>query len=302
MNLNEKNCKYCGEIIKKFANRCIHCGELLDIQLPTQGYPSMQNAAREVKSGGISGSFFTLIVGVIIFGLAMTNPSKTDFKNFINEKISSKVDKELSKENTLNSSKELISGFVKSIANIAVEGMINRENFFIFSTYEVDTSFLKALNQDIPEMKFLGVANSFIPLSKSVFVKSDNESSPKTLVEEKPLVKEEVQVQVEKKIEPVEEVVEVVKPKLVLKVPPSFDCTKATLIVEQTICNNPELAKLDVRNAEIFKRALDANPEKARHILRVSNQDRRQCKDDVNCISANYIESIANYDLVLKYQ
>ena len=104
------------------------------------------------------------------------------------------------------------------------------------------------------------------------------------------------------KVEPVEEVVEVVKPKLVLKVSPSFDCTKATLIVEQTICNNPELAKLDVRNAEIFKRALDANPEKAKHILRVSNQDRRQCKDDINCISANYLESIANYDLVLKYQ
>jgi hypothetical protein len=300
MNLNEKNCKYCGEIVKKFANRCIHCGELLDIQLPTQGYPSMQNAAREIKSGGISGSFFTVIVGVVIFGLAMTNPSKTDFKNFINEKISSKVDKELSKDNTLGSSKELISGFVKGIANIAVEGMINRENFFIFSTYEVDTSFLKALNQDIPEMKFLGVANSFIPLSKSVLAKSDNETSPKIAVEEKPIVKEEIIV--EKKIEPVEEVVEVVKPKLVLKVSPSFDCTKATLIVEQTICNNPELAKLDVRNAEIFKRALDANPEKARHILRVSNQDRRQCKDDISCINANYLESIANYNLVMKYQ
>jgi hypothetical protein len=140
----------------------------------------LQNTAGEINSGGISSTFFTVIFGVIIFGLAITNPSKTDFKNFINEKISSKVDKELSKDKALGFSKELMSGFVKGISNIAVEGMINRENFFIFSTYEVDTSFFKALNQDVSEMKFLGIANSFIPLSKSVFSKSDNEKSPKT--------------------------------------------------------------------------------------------------------------------------
>jgi hypothetical protein len=81
---------------------------------------------------------------------------------------------------------------------------------------------------------------------------------------------------------------------------PSFNCTKATLITELTICRNETLAKLDVKNSEVYKLALKVDMIRAKEVLKLSNQDRRVCKDDVECIRLNYQDSITNYEKIVK--
>jgi hypothetical protein len=170
MNIDEKNCKYCGESIKLTAIKCKHCGEFLNDE--AQFKKELIKSESSIKTLVLF-SVFGLVI--VFFGLILTNPSKEDFKKFINEKISSKIDTEVSKNN-FGSMTELISGFAKGVVNVALEDMVTHKDYFFFSTYSVDTALFKAMNQDVPDLKFLGVANSFIPLSKALYSEGNKEN------------------------------------------------------------------------------------------------------------------------------
>ena len=67
---------------------------------------------------------------------------------------------------------------------------------------------------------------------------------------------------------------------------PSFDCSKASLPSEQTICLDWKLSRLDFRLAELWLSASDDPKEKPKQISWV--RSRNACGYDANCLFASY--------------
>jgi uncharacterized protein len=80
---------------------------------------------------------------------------------------------------------------------------------------------------------------------------------------------------------------------------PSFDCSKVKHKTELEICKEPSLAKLDFENAELFKKASNVNPVKAKQILNNSVKNRYKCQSDYNCIKSNFQQSIIDYKAII---
>lgn len=76
---------------------------------------------------------------------------------------------------------------------------------------------------------------------------------------------------------------------------PSFDCLKAKTPTELKICNEPTLAKLDIENADLYKKAKEIEPLQTKQILKDSNKKRNNCNGEYKCIVSNYEQSINEY-------
>jgi tol-pal system protein YbgF len=76
---------------------------------------------------------------------------------------------------------------------------------------------------------------------------------------------------------------------------PSFDCNKATKPSEITICSNPELADLDVKNSNLYKEARNINPDLSKIILNESIKSKYNCGINVTCLIDLYNKSISDY-------
>jgi uncharacterized protein len=72
---------------------------------------------------------------------------------------------------------------------------------------------------------------------------------------------------------------------------PSFDCSKATTPVEKLICTNPELSKLDVGLAEMYKEAVSKD-RSIRDDQRAWNVEKNKCTD-VDCLKSAYEDRIS---------
>jgi tetratricopeptide (TPR) repeat protein len=72
---------------------------------------------------------------------------------------------------------------------------------------------------------------------------------------------------------------------------PSFDCRKATTTVEKLVCNSPELSKLDVSLAEMYKEAVSKAPS-IRDDQRSWNGEKNKCSD-VECLKTAYEDRIS---------
>jgi uncharacterized protein len=72
---------------------------------------------------------------------------------------------------------------------------------------------------------------------------------------------------------------------------PSFDCRKATTTVEKLVCNSPELSKLDVSLAEMYKEAVSKAPS-IRDDQRSWNGEKNKCAD-VECLKTAYEDRIS---------
>jgi|LakMenEpi03Aug12_release.lakeMendotaPanAssembly.Ray.scaffolds.fasta_scaffold09078_11 hypothetical protein len=82
------------------------------------------------------------------------------------------------------------------------------------------------------------------------------------------------------------------------KVSPAFDCTKAKTPTEITICANPELAALDVKNMSIYKKAKTIDPISTKEALSASIKEKNACKMDVGCIKDSYVVSITKFECI----
>jgi tol-pal system protein YbgF len=80
---------------------------------------------------------------------------------------------------------------------------------------------------------------------------------------------------------------------------PSFDCNKATKPSEITICSNPELADLDVKNSNLYKEAKNINPDLSKIILNESIKSKYNCGIDINCLISLYNKSIFDYKSII---
>jgi uncharacterized protein len=76
---------------------------------------------------------------------------------------------------------------------------------------------------------------------------------------------------------------------------PSFDCLKAKTSTELKICTEPYLGKLDIENADLYKKAKEIEPLQTKQILKDSTKKRNNCNGEYKCIVSNYEQSINEY-------
>lgn len=159
MNLDEKECPYCAEIIKAKATKCRHCGSDLsqtftpNLKVNREDVSNFQlQESRKSYTGWIILAFVAVI-------LTFTNPTEKDFKYEIVKKI-----QESGKVDDSNPFEKLIVGF----ASYAIDSATERKDYLIFSIFEIDTSILKIINPDTPRLKFLGIGGQIIPIYLNV--------------------------------------------------------------------------------------------------------------------------------------
>lgn len=84
------------------------------------------------------------------------------------------------------------------------------------------------------------------------------------------------------------------------KIYPSFNCNKATRATETTICENADLASLDVKNMKAYIKAksIDLDSAATKEIWKESIKSKYACGTDVDCIREVYKKSISSYECV----
>ena len=102
---------------------------------------------------------FAVIVGA---GLAFTNPEKSEFVQFLNKQIIKSMD-----EKTPDLVKEAKT-FASGLMAIAIDKTTERKDYFVFSVYNVDTSVFRLFNNDVPDLKFLGIGSQLFHWEKQL--------------------------------------------------------------------------------------------------------------------------------------
>ena len=148
-----KACPYCGEQILAVAVKCKHCGSDL----------ARSGGARKPQWPGI------VMALLAFFVLAITNPTKSDFSEFLAQNISERSGAETSKSG--------LDALGSGIAIAAVTQMTNRSNFLLFSLFEIDASPLRAFGKNASNRKFLGIAGAIIPLGFTVSQNSSGKAA-----------------------------------------------------------------------------------------------------------------------------
>src|SRR5208337_518665 len=117
-------------------------------------------------NSGIGFKIIGTIISVIILGaLIITNPTKSDFQNYISNRI------QKSSGNTEDSSNK----FLSALTTLAVNQITERDNYFVCSIYTVNTTSFKMFSDKVPDNpKFLGILGQFIPLNVSFKDKGEN--------------------------------------------------------------------------------------------------------------------------------
>jgi hypothetical protein len=155
MNADEKLCPFCAEIIKAKAIKCRHC--LADLTNEYKFSATSKGADSRIphKIERTRNYIWWILFGVIIAIMAFTNPNKKDFKYEIVKKI-----QESEKVDNSNPFEKLIEG----VASFAIDSVTERNNYVLFSIFEIDSSILKIINPETPRIRFLGIGGKIIPL------------------------------------------------------------------------------------------------------------------------------------------
>ena len=90
-----------------------------------------------------------IILIIICLGLYITNPTRDNFKVFVEENFR----RELADDNGLT---RFVSGTIASMTGKLASTISTREDYYLFSIYS-----LKIRDE---EMKFIGVFNRFLPI------------------------------------------------------------------------------------------------------------------------------------------
>ena len=100
------------------------------------------------------GNFILIVLGFLLFA---SNPEQPEFDQFVRTTVAGKVE----------SGNALVDMFAGGLVSGLAKDNTLRKNYYLFSVYTVDLSVLALLGQNVPnQVKFLGIANQFIPLEK----------------------------------------------------------------------------------------------------------------------------------------
>ncbi len=101
-----------------------------------------------------------LIVCLLFFILVIMNPNKKNFDQYVANEI---------KSMTIQSGEDLTTAnIVSGLSYLVLQSqtdIINRQNYYIFSTYTLDTSILRSFGSNVDNIVVLGILGNFIPLS-----------------------------------------------------------------------------------------------------------------------------------------
>ena len=170
---DKKACQFCGEEILVVALKCKHCGSNLAVGALNAGNSAAATSTSDdERESSNEPSFWTQlavygVIFVIGVGLLSTNPSRDEFKSFLNQKIEGGIEKVLFKASSDKDTQGILGSIVKGIASAAMSKILHRQNYYVFSIFELDTSLIRAIGVDVPQVKFLGIAGNFIPLNRS---------------------------------------------------------------------------------------------------------------------------------------
>lgn len=100
------------------------------------------------------GNFLLVVLGFFLFA---TNPEQAEFDQFVRTTVSGKV----------QSGNALVDMFAGGLVSGLAKENTFRKNYYFFSVYTLDLSVLAMLGQNVPrQVKFLGIANQFVPLEQ----------------------------------------------------------------------------------------------------------------------------------------
>jgi hypothetical protein len=99
--------------------------------------------------------------------LHSTNPSKTDFIEFASIQIKKKYPElDFKPESGVTSLEKLISGFGNTMVSNYLTESTTQKDYLIFSIFEVDMKLARDFGIKEKNIKVLGVAGKFLPLSE----------------------------------------------------------------------------------------------------------------------------------------
>jgi hypothetical protein len=155
MKPDEKVCPLCAEIIKLKAIKCRHCLADLTTDFKFSSSSVKANTHNLNKIQRNKSYVGWILFAIVITTLALTNPNEKDFKYEIVKKIqeSGKID-----------GSSFIGKLAAGIASYAINSATVRTNYYLFSTFEIDSSLLKNINPDTPRIKFLGIGGMVFPI------------------------------------------------------------------------------------------------------------------------------------------
>jgi len=106
----------------------------------------------------------TLLIGV--FGLNVTNPTKSDFVDFAAAQIKRNYpDLDFKADERSSGLEKMIAGFGNMMITSYLNEATTRRDYWVFSLYEVDMKLARDFGVKAKNMKVLGIGGNFLPIS-----------------------------------------------------------------------------------------------------------------------------------------
>ena len=107
------------------------------------------------------------LIALLCIGLNVTNPSKNDFIEFASTHIKNKYpDLNFKPESNATDLEKIISGVGNTMITNFLTETTTQKDYWILSVFEVDMKLARDFGIKEKNLKVLGVAGTFIPLSE----------------------------------------------------------------------------------------------------------------------------------------